>query len=490
MRRDGTRKHGIRPALLPTVVTLVVLMTAAAGAQDMDPNDRYTRVGEAIAPKIAQSLTWGIVDTVSSRVDTVGSLQATMERLEASGIVQYGLPKLSHRMLISYDGTPLLIGETGQVNGAQGTLWGFGFTTGGDYRNLGSGEGAAVDWDGEVISGHLGFDVRPVREMLAGLTVGVSQASTTFEVDGKKGLLDHHMITASPYLSWVLFPGMWWWATATYGVGEATIADRHEPGTTPPHAGDSSLLSGAVGFNVNMIDSRGADPGSRVGVAFKGEGSLSEFKVEGKRGDMPDLSMNTWRGRVMLQGTYEQPVNDMMYLIPTLEAGVRYDGGRAASGAGLELGGRFRYEDQSVGLTLEAHGRALVPLEDKSREWTAGGLVRISSDRDGYGPFLNVTPSFDEMESIATVPTATLASRRGRVDAELGYGGLQVDGVPGLLTPYGAVTLADGGTSTYRWGSRIVLTDDLNLNLEAQHERANIAAATEHSATVSANLRL
>ena len=490
MRRDGTRKHGIRPALLPTVVTLVVLMTAAAGAQDMDPNDRYTRVGEAIAPKVAQSLTWGIVDTVSSRVDTVGSLQATMERLEASGIVQYGLPKLSHRMLISYDGTPLLIGETGQVNGAQGTLWGFGFTTGGDYRNLGSGEGAAVDWDGEVISGHLGFDVRPVREMLAGLTVGVSQASTTFEVDGKKGLLDHHMITASPYLSWVLFPGMWWWATATYGVGEATIADRHEPGTTPPHAGDSSLLSGAVGFNVNMIDSRGADPGSRVGVAFKGEGSLSEFKVEAKRGDMPDLSMNTWRGRVMLQGTYEQPVNDMVYLIPTLEAGVRYDGGRAASGAGLELGGRFRYEDQSVGLTLEAHGRALVPLEDKSREWTAGGLVRISSDRDGYGPFLNVTPSFDEMESIATVPTATLASRRGRVDAELGYGGLQVDGVPGLLTPYGAVTLADGGTSTYRWGSRIVLTDDLNLNLEAQHERANIAAATEHSATVSANLRL
>ena len=64
MRRDGTRKHGIRPALLPTVVTLVLLMTAAAGARDMDPNDRYTLVGKAIAPKVAQSLTWGIVDTV------------------------------------------------------------------------------------------------------------------------------------------------------------------------------------------------------------------------------------------------------------------------------------------------------------------------------------------------------------------------------------------------------------------------------------------
>ena len=37
-----------------------------------------------------------------------------------------------------------------------------------------------------MISGHLGFDVRPVREMLAGLTVGVSQTSTHFEVDGKR----------------------------------------------------------------------------------------------------------------------------------------------------------------------------------------------------------------------------------------------------------------------------------------------------------------
>ena len=298
------------------------------------------------------------------------------------------------------------------------------------------------------------------------------------------------MITASPYFSWVLFPGMWWWATATYGVGEAEMADQDQPGVARPHAGASSLMSGALGWNVNVIDSPGHDPGSRVGVAVRGEGSLNHFRVDSSRGDMPDLEMNTWRGRLMLQGTYEQPVNDSVYLIPTLEAGVRYDGGQAASGAGVELGGRFRYEDQSVGLTLEAHGRALVPLDDTSREWTAGGLVRISSDRDGFGPFLNVTPSFEPVESIASVPTAELISRQGRVDAELGYEGLEVDGVPGLLTPYGAVTLADGGTSTYRWGSRLTLTDDLALNLEAQHERAHIAAATEHSATVSANLRL
>lgn len=490
MTRDDTRTHLGGPAPLAVMMTLVLLGTMAAGAQETDRHDRYSTAGNAIAPKIAQSMNWGIVDAVSGRIDTVGSMHATMERLESSDVVQYGLPKLSHRRLISYDGTPLLIGESGEVNGAVGALWGFGFTGGGDYRSLGSSEDGVV-WNGDVISGHLGFDVRPVRELLVGLTGGVSQASTTFKMeDGQRGVLDHRMITASPYFSWVLFPGMWWWATATYGVGEATMADRDEPGETRPHAGSSSLLSGAIGWNVNVIDSPGHDPGSRVGVAVRGEGNVGQFRVERTRGDMPNLDVVSWRGRVMLQGTYEQPVNDSVYLIPTLEAGVRYDGGDAASGAGVELGGRFRYEDQSVGLTLEAHGRALVPLDDTSREWTAGGLVRISSDRDGFGPFLNVTPSFEPVESIASVPTAELISRQGRVDAELGYEGLEVSGVPGLLTPYGAVTLADGGTSTYRWGSRLTLTDDLALNLEAQHERAHIAAATEHSATVSANLRL
>ena len=209
MTRDDTRTHLGGPAPLAIIMTLVLLGAVAAGAQETDRQDRYSTAGNAIAPKIAQSTTWGIVDAVSGRIDTVGSMQATMERLESSDVVQYGLPKLSHRRLISYDGTPLLIGESGEVNGAVGALWGFGFTGGGDYRSLGSSEDG-VDWNGDVISGHLGFDVRPVRELLLGLTGGVSQASTTFKMeDGQRGVLDHRMITASPYFSWVLFPGMW-----------------------------------------------------------------------------------------------------------------------------------------------------------------------------------------------------------------------------------------------------------------------------------------
>ncbi len=491
-RRDRTRRHRTRPELLPVLAALMVLAAAGAGAQDVDPADRYTLAGNAIAPKVTQSITWGIVDAVTGRTDTVGSRQATMERLEAAGVVRYGLPKLTSRLISNGGATPLPAADKIEVNGAHGQLWGFGFAGGGDYRRLGSGAGAGVAWNGDSVSGHLGFDVRPVREMMAGLTAGLSHTKTAYEVDGQAGEFDLRMVTGSPYFSWVLVPGLWWWATATYGRGEATIADGREMIAEAPHAGDASLLGGALGWSVNVVDSPGSDPASRIELAVKGEGSLSYFNVARTRGSMPDLEMNTWRGRALLQGTYELPINDSVYVTPTVEVGVRYDGGQAASGAGVELGGSMRYDDHSVGVTLEAHGRALVPLEDSSQEWSAGGLLRVASDRDGYGPFLNVNPSYGPVqETIASAPSAAQAAFRGaRLNAELGYGGLQVAGVPGLLTPYGAVTLGYGGASSYRWGSRLAVTDDLDLNLEAQHEKADIAAATTHRAVVSAHLRM
>jgi len=492
MRRDDTQGHRARRALLPILAALLMLAAAGVGAQNIDPNDRYTLAGKAIAPKVAQSITWGIVGAVTARAETVGSLQATMERLEEAGVVRYGLPKLTSRPISSHGVAPPAEGEI-EVNGAHGTLWGFGFTGGGDYRRLGSGADARVAWEGDSISGHLGFDIRPIREMLAGISAGVSMTNTTYEADGEAGLLDVLMVTGSPYFSWMLSPGIWWWATATYGRGEATIRDGRLSVGEAPNAGDATLLSGALGWHVTVVDGPGYDPASRLGLAVKGEGSLNEFQVARTRGSMPNLHMHTWRGRVLLQGTYLLPVNDSVSITPTLETGVRYDGGEAASGAGVEIGGSLRYDDHAVGVTLEARGRALVPLDDSSQEWGAGALVRISSDRDGYGPFLNVSPSYGAVdETIASAPPAAalIAHDGGRLNAEMGYSGLQVDGVPGLLTPYGAVTLGDGGASSYRWGSRLALTDDLDLNLEAQHERANIASATTHRAVVSANLRM
>ena len=57
-----------------------------------------------------------------------------------------------------------------------------------------------------------------------------------------------------------------------------------------------------------------------------------------------------------------------------------------------------------------------------------------------------------------------------RLTAEVGYGLPGPTGV-GVVTPYGGVTLAQGGTQQYRLGGRLAIEDGLTLNLEGAHRQ-------------------
>ena len=60
-------------------------------------------------------------------------------------------------------------------------------------------------------------------------------------------------------------------------------------------------------------------------------------------------------------------------LTPSLEDGLRHDGGDAETGTGIEIGGGLSYTDPASGLTVDAKGRGLVAHEDA--EWGAGGVA-------------------------------------------------------------------------------------------------------------------
>ncbi len=71
-----------------------------------------------------------------------------------------------------------------------------------------------------------------------------------------------------------------------------------------------------------------------------------------------------------------------------------------------------------------------------------------------------------------------LTTPRGRIKAEWGYG-LDVPWTHGLLTPYGSVELAGGGSRTTRLGWRFELGQSLSLSLAGErHETA--LARPEH----------
>jgi hypothetical protein len=91
-------------------------------------------------------------------------------------------------------------------------------------------------------------------------------------------------------------------------------------------------------------------------------------------------------------------------LRPSLELGVRHDGGNAETGAGGEIGGGVAFADPSSGFSLEAKARMLVAHADSNyQEWGASATSRLDPGGRGRGLSLSLAP---------TISAASSASQR------------------------------------------------------------------------------
>ncbi len=73
---------------------------------------------------------------------------------------------------------------------------------------------------------------------------------------------------------------------------------------------------------------------------------------------------------------------------PSVEAGLRHDGGDADEGLGVEAGGSLRFTNPASGLTLELKARGLLAHEGEHvSDWGAGGMLTpyagLSASEDG-----------------------------------------------------------------------------------------------------------
>ena len=180
------------------------------------------------------------------------------------------------------------------------------------------------------------------------------------------------------------------------------------------------------------------------------------------------------RVRLIVQGERMYEVADGATLSPTGEVGVRYDGGEAETGGGLELGARIRYS--SGPLTIEGQVRGLVAHEDSGyREWAASGGIRVGPRDGGRGLGLSLAPVWGEAASGADRLWSARSAREldpdraftsaGRLEAEAGYG-FAVPHARGLVTPYAGLTLAGEGSRTVRTGARWDIAPGAALGLE------------------------
>ena len=277
------------------------------------------------------------------------------------------------------------------------------------------------------------------------------------------------MTSVHPYLGWTSPQGLGLWATLGYGQGEIEIDDEQAGRQTS----DTSLKTAAMGASGPVLS----------------DGSLIE-----------EQTVNANRLRLSLEGSHKQALASGSSLTPSLELGLRHDGGDGITGTGIEIGGSLRYRDPAAGLTIEVNGRVLAGQSDY-REWGLGGSVRLDPGAGGRGLSFSLFPTWGEISSgvdrLWDQDVAKLATDDGaandnvpqmRLDSELGYGFSTLGG-HGLLTPYGGFSLAGEGSRRYRIGIRFEIAPAFDLSFEgARREPANDAAA-EHGVMLRGQIR-
>ena len=405
---------------------------------------------------------------------------------EAPGAGSWAGPETDGATSRTLSGRELLRGSSFHLASGGGEAGGPGFAawgrvTVGGFDAKAPAEAGTVRLDGEVTTGVLGADAEWER-WLAGVAVSVSSAEGTFDQPGvDSGTAESTLTSVNPYVRVTLSDRVSAWGLLGYGTGDMTMTQAATEGRGEVITRtDLSMRLGAVGARGVLLD---ADEDGGVDLALRGDAFLVQMESE-KAANTVETKADASRLRLVLEGSRAFPLGEGAVLTPGLEVGLRHDGGDADTGTGIEVGGRIRYTDAGSGLTVEANARTLIAHEDSGyEEWGAGGSVRIDPGASGRGLSLTLapvwgTPSGGVERLWSARDAAGLAPDEGveatrRLDAELGYG-LGVSGGLGLLTPYGGLSLADGGGRVWRLGTRWNVAPDVTLGLEgARDEEAN-----------------
>ena len=361
-------------------------------------------------------------------------------------------------------GSAFALGLSGGAagDGPDAALWGSG-----DRRSLSLDDGA-LSWEGEVTALHAGADARTAPDGSGGRVLGGVSASwsesdidytDTGGAESVKGRHEVSMASVQPYVGWLAGDGSRAWAALSHGRGEVEIADA------AAGAADSSatLTAATIGARTRAL-SRGA-----AAVDVKGEAQAARFALDGDDNLIEGLSARTFRLRVAAEGRYVIAFANGGSLTPSLEAGLRWDGGDGATGAGVELGGGAAWSAPSSPLTLEARGRALLAHGGDAEEWGVGGALRVAPGSGGLGLSLALSPSWGAADSgLARLWSADAAradtSQRagGRLDAEAGYG---LRALGGVATPLAGFALSGDRSREWRVGGRLALAEALDLAL-------------------------
>ena len=455
-------------------------LTATGIIEDDDENERVvrlwiTRFGRTVATQVVEAVEErfdggsGRGAHLSLGVDPMRTLlrlagrETLGESWEESRARTNGVLDLDSRQILARSSF-LVQQEPGAAESGNWTIWGRGAT----LRFDGAEDGIAVD--GDVLTTTAGFDYERGR-VLAGVAVAHSVGDGRFNVAGserngttREGSARSTLTSANPYLRLALSERVSVWGLGGYGIGRMNLHDEGQ-------GSDLRMGLGALGLRTELWAGAGGD-----GLALALKSDMFWMRMHSDATAVRLASEGeARRARVLLEGAWSIGSLWGGQVIPRLEAGLRYDGGDAETGTGLEVASGLRYAHAARGLTIELSGRSLLAHQDAAyREWGVGGSVRLDPGSEQRGLSLQLASSRgDTASGVSQLWTGRTpisygsgfgAAPAGRLEAELGYG-LGALGY-GSLTPFAAVGWQNAGARAYRLGGRLLLGPSFQLSLE------------------------
>ena len=383
----------------------------------------------------------------------------------------------------------------GQGAGAQLASWGQGASV-----SHFSGAVPGLSFSGESATGALGMDYER-GSLLAGFAMTHSLGAGTAHGAGQSYAMGSAVTTMLPYARFALSERISAWGLAGTGSGGLTL--DLDDAAAQRYRTDLSMTLAAAGVRGDLLA-----PTEAGGFALALKADAFWVRTESDAlstpgvGNLAAARADATRLRAVLDGSRTFALASGATLAPSLELGVRHDGGDAETGTGLELGAGLGFADPARGLdmALRVHGIA-AHAGDGYREWGVSGSLRLAPGAAGRGLSMSLTPSYGAdpggSERLWALPDAHALAANGdapassRLDTELGYG-LPVFGGGFTGTPNVGLGLSDTARD-YRLGWRLTPAaggdPGFELSLDATRRESAQDGDTEHGVMLRSRLR-
>ncbi len=322
--------------------------------------------------------------------------------------------------------------------------------------------GGDLSVDGKVASGLMGADWTRGR-WTTGLVVSHSSGDGGYR-GATRGRVTAALNGVWPWMRLALGEGLSVWGIAGHGDGSVTlnpaVVDGTRAGTIRTGLDLSMAAAGLLGVLLPSRETGGVE------VAATADAMGVRTRSAAVRGGLDNLAAATaevTRLRLGLVGSRAFRLgDDGSTLTPSVEIGVRQDGGDAEAGLGADVGAGLTWADPKRGLGAELHGRGVIARESEGlRQRGFAGSFSWDPVTGDRGPRLSLTRTLDVSTQVGTraLPGRMTANDGGndwqppRLAARFGYG-LPALGDRFTSRPEVAVGLSDAGRD-YSLGWRL-----------------------------------